>query len=68
MLDVNLIANLNELVPAGERSDLINKAIEEKITQLGRQKASEFMEEMRKKLKHKTNNKKIYKDIRYGRK
>lgn len=68
MLDVNLIDGLNELVPAGERSDLINEAIEEKMTQISRQKASEFMVEMRKKLKHKTNNAKIYKDIRYGRK
>ncbi len=68
MLDVNLIDSLNELVPAGDRSDVINQAIEEKMTQLSRQKASEFMEEMRKKLKHKTTTRQILKDIRYGRK
>lgn len=68
MLNVNLIESLNELVPSGERSDLINQAIEEKMIQLSRKKASEFMVKMRKKLKHKTSNKKIYEDIGYGRK
>lgn len=68
MLDVSLINSLNELIPVGDRSDIINQAIEEKMTQLSRQKASEFMKEMRTKLKHKTSDEKIYKDIRYGRK
>lgn len=68
MLDVNLIDSLNELIPAGDRSDIINQAIEEKMTQLSRQKASEFMKEIRKKFKLKVTNKKIYEDIRFGRK
>lgn len=48
MMSRELLIQLNQLVPAGERSNFMNEALEEAITRYGRKKASETMDKLAK--------------------
>lgn len=66
-IDISLLNELNQLVAEGERSEFINSALEEKLTDYGRRKAAVMMEAAKKKLKLKVSTDQILKEIRYGR-
>jgi|GEM_PF-2722339 hypothetical protein len=51
MVDEEVAAKLEQLVPAGERSDFFNHAMNEALTLYGRRRAFEFFEDFRKKQK-----------------
>lgn len=68
MIDVKLVKELEEVIPAGERSNFINGALNEAITQLSRQKAIEGLKKIRESNKVKLSNKEILELINYGRK
>jgi hypothetical protein len=67
-ISISVMKELENLVPAGSRSDFVNNAIEGALTDWGRRKASELLDEARKKYKLKLSTEKILKDVRYGRK
>lgn len=68
MIDVKLVKELEEVIPSGERSNFINEALTEAITQLSRQKAIEGLKKIRENNKVKLSNKEILELINYGRK
>lgn len=68
MIEQKLFEDLESLIPAGERSDFMNDALEEAIIDFSRKKASKWMEEFKEKNKIKMTTKEILKTIRYGRK
>lgn len=51
MIDTPLLEQMEILIPAGERSDFVNEALEEKMIDLSRTKALARMEESIKKQK-----------------
>lgn len=53
MVDHDITQRLEQLVPVGERSDFVNKAMDEALVLYGRRKAFEFFETFRKKQKKK---------------
>lgn len=67
MIDENILKGLNSLIPAGQKSNFINEAIEEKIIKYGKQKAFESIEIIRSNLKLNMNTKEILKAIKDGR-
>jgi hypothetical protein len=68
MISTSLLTSLTELIPLGERSDFVNQTLEEALTQVSRQKASEALAEFRKTNHLKTSTKEILKIIHDGRK
>lgn len=67
MIDTQVIEDLERFIPSGERSDFINEVLEEKLIKFGRQKASELIDEFRRKHPMKMTNKQILKIIHDGR-
>lgn len=59
MVNESLLVELNIYIPAGERSDFVNQAIEGSITQYKMKKAFEGMDKLRKKLKISITNEEI---------
>lgn len=68
MVDVKLVKELEETVPSGERSNFINEALAEAMTQLSRRKAIEGLKKIRESNKVKLKTKEILEYINYGRK
>lgn len=66
MLNVSLIEAFETYVPAGQRSDFLNEALEEQLTRLSREKASEATDWIQKKFKLKVTTQKILKDTDHG--
>lgn len=64
MIDEDLIDRLETLIPSGERSDFLNEAMNEALTDYGRKKAFEFFEDFRKKQKKKWKTGEIVKFIK----
>ncbi len=48
-IDIKVLDSLNSLVADGDRSDFVNEALQEKITDYGRRKAVEAILEAKKK-------------------
>lgn len=46
MISKEILVQFRQLIPAGERSDFMNDALKEAITDYGRRKASEAMDEI----------------------
>lgn len=67
MVNESLLVELNIYIPAGERSDFVNQAIEESIAQYKNRKAFEGMEKLRKKYHIHLSTKEIIKAKNYGR-
>ena len=67
MISVKVLHAMQKLVPAGERSDFVNKAIDDAMLYRGRKKAAEMMDEMREKLKLKITDAQVRKLRAYGR-
>lgn len=51
MMKNELLEKIEQFIPAGERSDFINEAVEEKIKDFMQKKAFEFFDEFQKKQK-----------------
>lgn len=67
MINLSLIEKLT-VIPTGERSDFVNKAIEDRLERFQREKAFEEGTLLQKKLKLKMTNEQLLKEIHYGRK
>lgn len=68
MVNISVVKELNEMIPSGERSDFVNEAIENALTQFSREKAYEETKRLREKLNLKIkSDEKLYKIIREGR-
>ncbi|MBI2634523.1 hypothetical protein HYW82_02540 [Candidatus Peregrinibacteria bacterium] len=50
MIDRCILVKMEKLIPPGQRSDFVNKALDEAIVQFGRRKASEGMDKLAKEL------------------
>lgn len=69
MIDIRILEDLEQLVPSGDRSNLVNTLLEERLIDLSRAKAFELIDEFKKKHRHKKmSDEELLKDIRYGRK
>ena len=68
MIDNEILQELKEFIPEGQRSDFINESIQEAISTFKRKKAFEGIEELRQKLKLKMSMKEFKKLKNYGRK
>jgi hypothetical protein len=67
MLKVSTLEEFEKLVPAGKRSQFVDKAIKEAMIQLARKKSGEWMDEFSKNTKHKKmTQEETLKEIRYG--
>jgi len=67
MVNESLLVELNVYIPAGERSDFVNQAIEESIARYKMKKAFEGMDKLRKKYHIRLSTKEIIKAKNYGR-
>ncbi len=67
MINISLVEKLNA-IPAGERSNFVNEALEESLIRYGRRKAFEELDEFKKKHPLKMTSKQILKIIQDGRK
>ena len=67
MVSNQIIIEMENLIPKGQRSDFVNKALQKELRNLGREKAIEEMDKMAKKIKLKTTTKEIIKLKNYGR-
>jgi len=67
MLDKHIIVQINELVPAGKRSDFVNEALQDRLTGFARRKAFEDMRKMAKKTGFRMTTDEILKLKNYGR-
>lgn len=67
MIDKNILVRIEELLPAGKRSDFVNEALNESIIQYGRKKASEAMDEWASRNKLRLTTAEIIKLKNYGR-
>lgn len=68
MISMSVVEKLETLVPAGQRSDFINEALEENLAQYARRKAFEELDEFKKKHPLKMSTGQILKIIHDGRK
>lgn len=64
MIDIDLAKKLEESCPAGERSDLVNKALAEAVRVQNIQKAVEYIDSMQKKYDLRVPNGTIVKTLR----
>lgn len=67
MINISLIEKLT-VIPTGERSDFVNKAIEDRLERFQLEKAFDEGTLLQKKLKLKMTNEQLLKEIHYGRK
>lgn len=67
MISKEILKNLHQAIPAGQRSDFVNKALDEALIDYGRRKASEEMDKLREKWKLKLSTKEMIKLKNYGR-
>lgn len=67
MVDRKIVIELQEWIPQGERSDFVNKALQEAMLRYKRIKASEKMETLRKKAKIRLSTVEIIKLKNHGR-
>ncbi|MBI5753737.1 hypothetical protein HZA40_01170 [Candidatus Peregrinibacteria bacterium] len=68
MISKENMMQLKQLIPAGERSDFINKTLEEAIKSYKRRKASEEMDKLSARLNLKMSTEELIKIKNYGRK
>ncbi len=69
MMDITVLEQMKSLIPAGERSDFVNEAMEKALIQFGRQKAFDEGTKLKEKLNLKIgSDEELLKKIRYGRK
>lgn len=68
MIDTQLLEEMENLIPRGERSDFANEAFAEALVRFGRRKAMEKMDAFRKKAKLSMTTEEIIEAINYGRK
>ena len=68
MIDISVLERMDVLVPLGDRSELVNGLLEEKMTDLSRKKASEILRAFREKRGKKMGDKDILKFIHESRK
>lgn len=69
MIDLTLLEEMEGLVPAGDRSNFVNAALEEKLTEWSRAKAFELIEAFKQTHRHKKmTDEQLLKDIHHGRK
>lgn len=67
MLNRDILAELKQWIPAGERSDFVNGALEDGIKNFLRKKASKSMDEMREKANIRMSTKEFIRLKNYGR-
>jgi metal-responsive CopG/Arc/MetJ family transcriptional regulator len=68
MFKATVLEELEELIPAGSRSEFVNDVVEEALIQFSRKKAFELIDEFKKTHRHKKMaDEELLKDIRYGR-
>ena len=67
MMNEQVLVQLKECLPAGERSDFVNHAVEEALLDLGRKKAAEAMDAFRKEGKWKITTEEFIRLKNYGR-
>lgn len=67
MVDRKIVIELQEWIPQGERSDFVNKALQEAMLRYKRVKAGEKMDELREKSKIRLSTAEIIKLKNYGR-
>ena len=67
MIDDELLVQITTWIPAGERSDFVNEALERALLQRRREKAFKAMDELRLKAKIKITDKAITRLKNYGR-
>ncbi|MBI2464219.1 hypothetical protein HYV57_04645 [Candidatus Peregrinibacteria bacterium] len=68
MIHQDILHQLRITIPNRERSNFVNHALDEALTDFSRQKASEMMDTFRKEVGLKLSEKKIRKAREYGRK
>lgn len=68
MMSKSVLAQLRDSIPAGERSDFVNEALEAAIDRMRLQKFSEGLDAIRKSSKKKFSNKEIIQSIHEARK
>lgn len=67
MINQEILEALKTWIPAGDRSDFVNGALEEAVRRYTRQKASDMMDELRKKANLRLTTAEIIKLKNYGR-
>lgn len=67
MIDKELLCKVQAVIPAGERSDFVNQALEDAIVKYGRIKASRAMDEFAKSHKITMSTEEFIKLKNYGR-
>ena len=67
MISKELLVELNQLIPSGDRSDFVNRTIKEALTRYSRQKAFEEIDKNRKNWKLKMTTEEILKLKNHGR-
>lgn len=68
MISKEVLQHLHQVIPSGERSNFVNKALEEALIQFARRKACEEMDSLRKEWKLKITNEELISLKNYGRK
>lgn len=69
MVSMSVLGQMENLIPAGKRSDFVNEAVEKALIQFGRQKAFEEGDRLKKELNLEIgSDEELLKRIRYGRK
>lgn len=63
MMNEDILERMEKLVPSGERSDVVNQAVDEWLVRYGRRKAFEYFEQLKKKQKKAWSNDEIVKFI-----
>lgn len=67
MLNRDILVELKQWIPAGERSNFVNGALQEAIIQFKREKAFKAMDELREKAKIRMTTKEFIRLKNYGR-
>lgn len=67
MVDVKVLAEIERLIPAGQRSNFVNESLDEALLRYSRGVAIEGMRKLAKKLKVKVSDSEIRKLKNYGR-
>lgn len=68
MIDENILTMIQHWIPAGDRSDFVNGALDEALQDIAKREASDWMDKFRKKAKWHMTDAEIRKAINYGRK
>lgn len=67
MINQDILVRIKEFIPAGERSDFVNKALGEAILRYARRRASIAMDELAKKMNLRMSTEEFIKLKNYGR-